>query len=271
MVFVYIRIYFAAKARARRGIKKKPNKQQSQVSVVTQSHTNPLCACGICAAVSLSPFPSTRHGSVLLVSLYQAAHFNEMFFGETAPHRTAHTYTRYLLCACAENGAVKKVDWTVTVCCAVCGAAAAGMEVYPFGVSHTVLPLAQTHISALHTRTHAHTEKHPLGRINSRRPCCTCARENGSTTQQTRVQFNGFNAPRLYIHRRRWAERAEGFLGVGAHTVRSLHNTKKHHSLQCGAVTVEKPAYARQQTTLFLLGRARRGRSRRRCAHGINK
>lgn len=35
MVFVYIRIYFAAKARARRGIKKKP--QKSTQEQVTQS------------------------------------------------------------------------------------------------------------------------------------------------------------------------------------------------------------------------------------------
>lgn len=36
MVFVYIRIYFAAKARARRGIKKKPQKQHEQVSTLQQ-------------------------------------------------------------------------------------------------------------------------------------------------------------------------------------------------------------------------------------------
>lgn len=40
MVFVYIRIYFAAKARARRGIKKKPHKRNEQVSVQTLHFSN---------------------------------------------------------------------------------------------------------------------------------------------------------------------------------------------------------------------------------------
>ncbi|XP_037028961.1 alpha-2 adrenergic receptor isoform X2 [Bradysia coprophila] len=41
MVFVYIRIYFAAKARARRGIKKKPQKQHEQVTSFT-TKSNPM-------------------------------------------------------------------------------------------------------------------------------------------------------------------------------------------------------------------------------------
>lgn len=41
MVFVYIRIYFAAKARARRGIKKKPLKSaQEQVYIYILQHQN---------------------------------------------------------------------------------------------------------------------------------------------------------------------------------------------------------------------------------------
>lgn len=67
MVFVYIRIYFAAKARARRGIKKKPNKQQSQVSGGRPSAAYARCCVRVCVCVLFVQLRRCRSTAALLV------------------------------------------------------------------------------------------------------------------------------------------------------------------------------------------------------------
>ncbi|KAG6456577.1 hypothetical protein O3G_MSEX009817 [Manduca sexta] len=79
MVFVYIRIYFAAKARARRGIRKNPRPRPSQISTIETPQVQiPTVTCDLASDISTSeagdtapPPPDERKDTLKVVTAAQ--------------------------------------------------------------------------------------------------------------------------------------------------------------------------------------------------------